>query len=106
MEKSEMNMILQAIHELSDKVDQNQSSIQQLSEKVDQNQNSIQQLSEKVDQNQSSIQQLSEKVDLNHAELTKRLDRMEDDLEDKTEYMQHKLMEHDELIFKLKRRAQ
>lgn len=90
MEKEEMTMILQAIKELSDKVDQNSESLLQLSDKVD--------------QNSESLQQLLDKVDYNHETLTKRLDNLDDTMEEKMEYMQHKLVEHDELLFKLKRR--
>lgn len=86
MENKEVNMILQAIRELSDKVDQNHGSIQQLTQKVD--------------QNHASIQQLTQKVDQNHAELTKRMDRMED----KMDFIQHRVGEHDEEIYKLKRK--
>ncbi|WP_073199366.1 hypothetical protein [Gracilibacillus kekensis] len=74
MEKDEVNRILQAIRELS----------------------------EKVDQNRSSIQKLSEKTDQNHVKLTKRMDNRQD----KMDYIQHKLTEHDEEIYKLKRKAQ
>lgn len=62
----------------------------------------IKELSEKIDQNHNSMQQLSEKTDQNHAELTKRMVNMED----KMDYIQHKLTEHDEDIYKLKRKAQ
>jgi len=74
VENKEVNMILQAIRELS----------------------------AKVDQNSEAIQTLSSKVDKNHIDITKRMDRMED----KMDYIQHKLTDHDEEIFKLKRKAQ
>ncbi len=73
MENSEGKMIIQAIRELSVKVDQISGFNQQLTEKVDQN----------------------------HTALSKRMDSMEE----KMDYIQHKLIEHDQDIYTLKRKV-
>lgn len=48
-----------------------------------------------------AIRELSDKMDKNHKEVTERLDR----LEEKVNYIQHKIVEHDQDIYTLKRKA-
>ncbi|MDX8047154.1 hypothetical protein SH601_14270 [Gracilibacillus sp. S3-1-1] len=85
METKEVNMILQAIKEVSEKVDENQHAIKHLDERVT-----------KLDE---KLTNLNEKVDKNHQELSGRLDKSAE----KWEFLYTKYSEHDQDIYRLKK---
>ncbi|MFC0014494.1 MULTISPECIES: hemagglutinin [Allobacillus] len=91
MEKSEFNMIIQAIRELSDKIDGVETRLNQRIDGLEQRMDSLEQ----------RMDSLEEKVDKNHGVVTGKIDR----LTEKVEYIQEKMIDHDEDIFRLKKRV-